>query len=61
MDAIQQGTHQFTFQQQKHNFVSLFQPDNVWEDQISCAVPEYGAKSWGHWTVRETITLAQPP
>ncbi len=64
MDTIQQGTHQFTWKHQNIFVVSSLAPNSkhvTGTDQHTCALPEYGVRSWGHCTVSETITLAQPP
>lgn len=64
MDTIQQGTHQFTWKHQNTFAISSLASDSkhiTGKDEHACALPEYGVRSWGHWTVSETITLAQPP
>lgn len=64
MDTIQQGTHQFTWKHQNIFAISLRAAKSkhiTRKDEQTCDLPEYGVRSWGHCTVSETITLAQPP
>lgn len=64
MDTTQQGTHQFTW---RHHNIFIFSSLALYSKHIIeiakhiYNLPEYGVRSWGHCTVSETMTLAQPP